>query len=111
MTIVEDLLTMHHPVRKPIVAFPAFVNGQHMVAHSINVISVADNLFDHAVFKYTLYDADCHWAGEGAHEIKGAEYSAWDASPADAFQIVADAIGFTFVPYDCGTFFGTGEAE
>jgi len=24
---------------------------------------------------------------------------------------VADAIGFTFVPYDCGTFFGTGEAE
>jgi hypothetical protein len=111
MTIIEALLNMHHPVRKPIVPHSAFVNGKKVMAHGINVVSVADNLFDHVVFKYTLYDADCRWAGEGAHELKGTAYAAWDASAEGAFVVVADALDLEFVPYSCGTFFGTGEPE
>jgi hypothetical protein len=111
MTTEDALLNMAHPVRKPIVPHSAFVNGRKVMASAINVVSVADNLFDHVVFKYTLYDADCHWAGEGAYELKGEAYAAWDASAADAFQAVADGIGVEFVPSGCGTFFGTGEAE
>lgn len=111
MTVLEALQNMVHPVRKPIVPYSAFVNGKKVMAHGINVVSVADNLFDHVIFKYTLYDEHCHWAGEGAFELKGAAYATWDAMPESAFQIVADGIGVVFEPYPCGTFWGTGEAE
>jgi len=126
MTIDNPLLNMTHPVRKPIVPHSAFVNGRKIMASAINVVSVADNLFDHVVFKYTLYDAVSAWAGEGAYELRGAPYVAWnDAATAAvgggasaavalaeaAFQVVADGIGVVFVPPGDGTFFGTGEAE
>lgn len=39
-----------------------YANGKRMIATQLNVVSVADNLFDHVIFKYTLLDAsNCAW--------------------------------------------------
>ena len=45
----------------------AFANGKRLVAEAINVVSISDNLFDHVIFKYTLFDKDGVWAGESTH--------------------------------------------
>ena len=77
----------------------AYVNGKQMTAEAISVVSVCDNLFDHVVFKYTLFDAACQWSGEASYELKGIEqYQTWDASPEGAYAIVAAGIGLEFEP-------------
>jgi len=78
-----------------------------MIAESINVVSVSDNLFDHVVFKYTLFDGAGMWAGEASYELKGeAAYKTWDASPEGAYLIVAAGIGLEFLPsVDRSSFF------
>jgi hypothetical protein len=74
--------------------YTAFANGKRIVATHLNVVSVKDNLFDHVVFKYTLLDDNCLWAGESTYELNGIEvYSTWDASADGAYDIVAAGIG------------------
>lgn len=94
-------------VKKCIEPYSAFVNGRKTMATAINVQSVYDDLFDHAVLKYTLYDATGSWAGEASCELHGDAYHAWDSTPEHAFTIVAELIGVTFVPMVGGRgFFG-----
>lgn len=77
----------------------AYVNGKQMIATSFNVMSVSDNLFDHVIFKYTLFDANGLYAGEASYELNGIEeYSTWFATPEGAFEIVANGIGLTLAP-------------
>ena len=84
----------------------AFANCKRMVAEAINVVSIADNLFDHVIFKYTLFDKDGVWAGESTYELKGSEqYGKWDASPEGAYNIVIEAIGLTTQPTVGKSFF------
>jgi hypothetical protein len=72
----------------------AFANGKRLVAEAINVVSISDNLFDHVVFRYTLFDKDGVWAGESTYELKGSEqYGTWDFSPEGAYNIVISALG------------------
>lgn len=72
----------------------AFANGKRMVATQFNVVSISDNLFDHVVYKYTLFDENMVWAGESTTELVGLEqYQTWDATPEGAYTIVAAAIG------------------
>ena len=79
----------------------AFANGKRMTVTQFNVVSIADNLFDHVVFKYTLMDASGAWAGESTHELKGlAEYQTWYATPEGAYAIVAAAIGLVLLSTD-----------
>lgn len=76
----------------------AFANGKKMSATQLNVVSIADNLFDHVIFKYTLLDANGVWAGESTFELNGIEeYSTWDMSPQGAFEIVAAGISLEIV--------------
>jgi hypothetical protein len=84
----------------------AFANGKRMVAEAINVVSISDNLFDHVIFKYTLFDKDGVWAGESTLELKGLEqYQTWDASPTGAYTIVIEALGLTAQPKVGASFF------
>lgn len=77
----------------------AFANGKRMEATQLNVVSVSDNLFDHVVFKYTLFDAQNQWAGESTYELIGLEqYTTWFATPEGAFAIVAAGIGIELEP-------------
>jgi hypothetical protein len=77
----------------------AFANGKRMTATQFNVVSISDNLFDHVIFKYTLYDENMVWAGESVHELVGREnYVAWDATASGAYTIVAAGIGLEIVP-------------
>jgi hypothetical protein len=79
----------------------AFANGKRMTATQFNVVSIADNLFDHVVFKYTLMDASGAWAGESTYELNGlAAYQTWFATPEGAYEIVAAAIGLELVSHD-----------
>jgi hypothetical protein len=72
----------------------AFANGKRMEATQFNVVSIEDNLFDHVVFKYTLFDENMVWAGESVWELNGREtYLTWDASAEGAYTIVAQGIG------------------
>lgn len=72
----------------------AFANGKRMEATQFNVVSISDNLFDHVIFKYTLFDENMVWAGESTTELVGVEtYQTWDATPTGAYTIVAAAIG------------------
>jgi hypothetical protein len=85
----------------------AFANGKRMVAEAINVVSISDNLFDHVVFRYTLFDKDGVWAGESTHELKGLEeYQTWDASAKGAYTIVIEALGLEVVNTQGKSFFG-----
>ena len=71
-----------------------FANGKRMSATQFNVVSIQDNLFDHVIFKYTLFDENMVWAGESTAELAGLEqYKKWDATPEGAYTIVAAAIG------------------
>jgi hypothetical protein len=84
----------------------AFANGKRLVAEAINVVSISDNLFDHVIFKYTLFDKDGVWAGESTHSLSGAEeYQTWDASPEGAYNIVIEALGLTTQPSVGKSFF------
>jgi hypothetical protein len=90
-----------------IIPYTAFANGKRMTAEAINVVSISDNLFDHVVFKYTLFDKDGVWAGESTHELAGCdEYQTWDASPEGAYTIVIEALGLQAVPTLGKSFFG-----
>jgi hypothetical protein len=85
----------------------AFANGKRMVAEAINVVSIADNLFDHVVFRYTLFDKDGVWAGESTHELKGLEeYSKWDTTAQNAYEIVIAGLGLEAVTTQGKSFFG-----
>ena len=77
----------------------AFANGKRMEATQFNVVSISDNLFDHVIFKYTLYDENMVWAGESTNELVGLEqYQKWDATPEGAYTIVAANIGLELAP-------------
>jgi hypothetical protein len=77
----------------------AFANGKRMNATQFNVVSIADNLFDHVIFKYTLFDENMVWAGESTTELVGLEqYQTWDATPEGAYTIVAAKIGLAITP-------------
>jgi hypothetical protein len=70
------------------------------------VVSISDNLFDHVIFKYTLFDENGCWAGESTHSLKGLEeYQTWDASPEGAYNIVIEALGLTTQPSVGKSFF------
>lgn len=72
----------------------AFANGKRMTATQFNVVSIEDNLFDHVVFKYTLFDENMVWSGESVFSLDGREtYLTWDASAEGAYRLVADGIG------------------
>ena len=84
----------------------AFANGKRMMATQFNVVSIQDNLFDHVVFKYTLYDENMVWSGESTYELNGLEqYQTWFATPEGAFEIVAAGIGLHIIPKDGKTVF------
>jgi hypothetical protein len=84
----------------------AFANGKRMTASQFNLVSISDNLFDHVIFKYTLFDKNMVWAGESTFELKGLEqYKTWDASPAGAYAIVAAGIGLEIISTDGKTTF------
>lgn len=90
-----------------IIPYTAFANGKRITAEAINVVSISDNLFDHVVFKYTLFDKDGVWAGESTHELAGeAQYQTWDASPQGAYTIVIESLGLEAVTTQGKSFFG-----
>lgn len=76
---------------------PSFCSNGPKVVEGLNVQSVADNLESHVIFKYTLFDINGNWAGEGQFELKGEDYAAWDGSVGMAYQIVASGIGLELV--------------
>lgn len=84
----------------------AYVNGKQMTATSLSVVSVQDNLFDHVIFKYTLFTELGEWAGEATFELIGSDYKKWDASPEGAYRLVAEGIGLEIVPQTNGIFEG-----
>ena len=84
----------------------AFANGKRMMATQFNVVSIQDNLFDHVIFKYTLYDENMVWSGESTYELNGLEqYQTWFATPEGAFEIVAAGIGLNIIPVEGKTVF------
>lgn len=83
-----------------------YANGKRMIATQLNVVSVADNLFDHVIFKYTLLDDNNVWAGESTFALEGLEtYQQWDTTPEGAFAIVAAGIGLEIIEDDSKTLF------
>jgi hypothetical protein len=84
----------------------AFANGKRMMATQFNVVSIQDNLFDHVIFKYTLFDENMVWSGESTYELVGLEqYQTWFATPEGAFEIVAAGIGLNIIPVGGKTVF------
>jgi hypothetical protein len=84
----------------------SFANGKQVTATQLTVGVIMDNLFDQAVFRYTLFGDGGEFAGESTFEIKGDAYTAWDFTAQQAFEIVANGIGLTIVPQVGKTFFG-----
>lgn len=81
---------------KPIKAFSN--TGKLLMATQLNVESKFDNLFDHVIFAYVLLDAGNQRCGESTFPLIGREtYCTWDASAANAFEIVASGIGVELV--------------
>lgn len=83
----------------------SFANGKRVTATQFTVVSISDNLFDHVVFKYTLFDENMSYAGESTFELDASNYSTWDTTPAGAYQIVADGIGVEIVEEDTKAMF------
>jgi predicted dithiol-disulfide oxidoreductase (DUF899 family) len=84
----------------------ALANGKRMMATQFNVVSIQDNLFDHVIFKYTLFDENMVWSGESTYELVGLEqYQTWFATPEGAFEIVAAGIGINIIPVGGKTVF------
>jgi hypothetical protein len=86
-----------------------FANGKRMTATQFNVVSISDNLFDHVIFKYTLFDENMTWAGESTDELVGLEqYQTWDATAEGAYTIVAKNIGLEILPVVGKSLFNEG---
>ena len=87
----------------------AFANGKKIQATQFNVVSISDNLFDHVIFKYTLFDENMTWAGESIAELVGIEqYQTWDATAEGAYTIVAKNIGLEILPVAGKSLFNEG---
>jgi hypothetical protein len=84
----------------------AFANGKQLTATHLTVGVIMDNLFDHAVFRYTFFGDGGQFAGESTFDIKDEAYTAWDFTAQNAFEIVADGLGLTILPQVGKTFFG-----
>jgi hypothetical protein len=77
----------------------AYANGKQITATAIHVLSVYDDLFSHATFRYILLDKHGVHSGEGAFELKGEEsYTQWDASAESAYKIVIAGLGLQILP-------------
>ena len=76
----------------------AFANGKRFEAHFMSMTSASDNLFDHVIFRYTLYDIQGAYAGESSFELKGEDYKKWDASPEGAYKLCLEAISLECQP-------------
>jgi hypothetical protein len=83
----------------------SFANGKRVTATQFTVVSISDNLFDHVVFKYTLFDEKMGYAGESTFELDASNYSTWDTTPAGAYKIVAAGIGVEIVEEDTKAMF------
>ncbi len=85
-----------------IIPTKAFSNrGQLFTATQLNVESKFDNLFDHVIFGYVLLGDDNQRCGESTFSLVGLDqYTTWDTTGANAFQIVAAGIGVEIVPGD-----------
>lgn len=93
-------------ITKPIKSETAFANGRRVKATAINVVSVRDNLFDHVIFEYTLFDENGAFAGASTFELKGEDaYKTWDASAEGAYRIVCQGIEVEFTESVGKTFF------
>jgi len=83
-----------------------YVNGKQAIATRFNVVSIADDLFSEAQFKYTLLDENNQWCGEAVYKLSGLElYQTWDATAEGAYRIVAEGVGFEIVPMVGKSFF------
>lgn len=80
---------------KPVLPFPAFVNGENYTVTKVNVQSIEDNLVDKVTFKYTLSDESGAWAGAGRFTLGPENYKEWDATDRGAYEIVCKNIGLT----------------
>jgi hypothetical protein len=78
----------------------SFANGKRVTATQFTVVSISDNLFDHVVFKYTLFDENMGYAGESIFELNASNYSTWDTTPTGAYKIVAAGIGIEIIEQD-----------
>jgi hypothetical protein len=76
----------------------AFANGKKFEAHFLSMTSCFDNLFNHVVFRYTLYDITGVQAGESTFELKDEAYTAWDTTPEHAYTLCLEAITLQFQP-------------
>jgi hypothetical protein len=76
-----------------------YVNGKQAIATRFNVVSISDDLFSEAQFKYTLLDDNNNWCGEAVYKLSGLEmYQTWDATAEGAYRIVAEGVGLEIVP-------------
>jgi hypothetical protein len=83
-----------------------YVNGKQSIATRFNVVSISDDLFSEAQFKYTLLDDNNNWCGEAVYKLSGLElYQTWDATASGAYQLVADGVGLEIIPVVGKSFF------
>ena len=93
-------LTIHHKAPMlfvPVQPYPAFANGQKVTVERLNVTSIFDDLKENVKFKYTLATATEQWAGEGVYSLDKTNYTEWDATMSQAYEIVANAIGLVLI--------------
>jgi hypothetical protein len=85
-----------------IVPVKAFTNtGKLTIATQLNVESKFDNLFDRVIFGYVLFGDDNQRCGESTFSLVGLDqYTTWNTTAANAFEIVAAGIGVEIVPGD-----------
>ncbi len=84
---------------KPVKAFSN--TGKLTIATQLNVESKFDNLFDRVIFGYVLIGDDNQRCGESTFSLFGLDqYTTWDNTAADAFEIVAAGIGVEIAPGD-----------
>jgi hypothetical protein len=81
-----------------IIPQPAFANGKRFMAHYMSMISCFDDLFNHVIFRYTLYDENGVHAGESTFELTGEGYAAWDTTPEHAYLLCLAAISLEHQP-------------
>jgi len=92
---IEQLTAPSHA--KAITPVQCFNNGIKLEASKIIVESVRDNLYDHVIFKYTLFTENGQQAGESTVSLSGEYYSEWDASAAGAYMLVCDYVGLELI--------------
>jgi hypothetical protein len=86
-----------------------YVNGKQAIATRLNVVSISDDLFAEAQFKYTLLDDNNQWCGEAVYKLSGLElYQTWDATAEGAYRIVAEGVGLEIVPMVGKSLFNEG---